>query len=177
MGFDGRFEQGRSFHYGALSIGGMGAARYGNFCMVTSELLLDGSRRVAFVESDSLTGFVDAKGVVDMESLRVALAAPGHQQHLAACKHAGDCDRLASEAWQEILCCDDDYVEAIFLGLAGLEDLALVRFPQADYYEIQDLVLAEAAGDSLSDAERLLINRFAELKETSRRSRRRSTWS
>lgn len=118
------------------------------------------------MEKDSLVFFVSDDGEVEMTEMRRALADGERRHQLAACKHGADAGRLAVEPWPRILCCDDAYVEAIFLEAATHADLRLVRFPRAEYDEIQRIALGNLAGDPMiTDEERRLVSRFARLQE------------
>lgn len=85
VGFEDRFDGGHRFHYGALSIGGIGPKRYGNCCAVASDRFLEQRDRLAFLERDSLRHFVDDQGAVRMEDLETSLAEAGH--HLLRIRH------------------------------------------------------------------------------------------
>ncbi|MCP3956411.1 MAG: hypothetical protein GY719_01020 [bacterium] len=163
-GFEDRFVEGRRFRYGALNIGGLGPTQpYGNCCAVTSERFLK-ERELAFLAANSLESFVDDRGRADMARVETSLADVEHRHHLAACKHAGDGERLAGESWPEILCFGDDFVEAIFVGSATVADLRLVRFPLEEYDDIQELSLRKEARETLEEEEEDLTAHFDELK-------------
>ena len=63
--FDGAFENGRQFRYGALNMGSAGVTRFGLFCVVLSSRFADDGRAVAYLPNDSLSAYADASGVVD----------------------------------------------------------------------------------------------------------------
>jgi len=66
IGFDSAFEGGKRFHYGSLNIGGVGAHRYGTICVVLSAAFPASGAMVSYLKTDSLNGYTDATGAVDV---------------------------------------------------------------------------------------------------------------
>jgi len=58
MAFDSSFRRGENFKYAALSIGGLGAQRYGRFCVVMHPKIFVDSDEVVYLPRDSLHTYV-----------------------------------------------------------------------------------------------------------------------
>jgi hypothetical protein len=138
VAFDDCFLDGRCFRYGALNIGGLGATDYGTFCIVMQRgFPSDG--RVAYLKTDSLCGYTDAGGTVDVASLEVDVAPQTDCHVLAALKHAPDIESLEEGKWPSLLCSNDEYVEVIFVARIRCDVVEEVRVSRKELSIAEDL--------------------------------------
>jgi hypothetical protein len=85
--FDNLLINGRQMQYAALNIGGVGPARYGEFCVVFTIESRSGGTPIVYLKADSLVDYTDTSGRVDVDKVRQDLAAEESKHHLAAAKH------------------------------------------------------------------------------------------
>ncbi|MBF0345589.1 MAG: hypothetical protein HQL06_15345 [Nitrospirae bacterium] len=109
--FDAIFDKSERFKYGSLYIAGLGAAKYGPFCIILKKDIIKSRSSVAFIKSDSLNCYVRA-GRIDSGLLCKDTADRGHVSLLAAVKHGENLDS-DSTRWYYMICNRDDYIEAI----------------------------------------------------------------
>lgn len=156
--FDAVFSEGRSFKYGALNIGGVGATRYGSFCVVLKPSFPD---RVAYLKQDSLNRYADEHGNFDEEAFQSDLACHSHRQLLAALKHAHEIESR-KDNWSTMLCCDSEYIEAIFVGAVNKSTVDEVRVSASEHRTLWDLCF-DAHARKLSNAEHALAHDFRQI--------------
>lgn len=151
--FDLAFEDSERFGYGALTIGGVGAEHYGEFCFVAREAFAQDAQSSAYLRDDSLNDYMAPDGTLLDAKMRSDLAPPSHRHCLALLKHAPDLE--AASDWAALLCSSSGYIEAIFLPEIKPEDGEEVRVCASRYRELWDLTF-ESFGRKLSDGERAL---------------------
>jgi hypothetical protein len=161
LAFDAFFGDGRKFRYGALNIGGLGAEKYGMFCVVLHQAFTEGGQ-VAYLALDSLSSYVDDAGHVDTVSLQDDLSCHSCCSLLAGLKHMGNLHGWTEERWPILVCSTDDYIEAIFLRKISTDVIDTVRIGRSRYDEVLDLAFGSFA-KSLSDADRALIQDYCDI--------------
>jgi hypothetical protein len=155
--FDDHFTNGKSFRYGALNMGGSGATNYGDCCAVVGAPPV--AWELAFLRSDSLLTYLKPGLSVDEDLLAADAAPHSHRHQLALLKHEADVESLPDARWPDMLCCNDDYVEAIFVGELLPSALACVRMPRISYDLYFDLAF-EDFRTRLDDANRTVVENF-----------------
>ncbi|MBM4036363.1 MAG: hypothetical protein FJ291_31900 [Planctomycetes bacterium] len=159
MAFDHWFVDGESFRYGALNIGGAGAARYGDFCAVVCERFFEGRRESAYLGSDSLATYLLPGFTIDEARLREDVAPHCSRHLLAAVKLHSQVCTTPEAGWPRLLCSDTDFVEAVFAGPLTPTDLESVRMLEADY-ELYAEFAFEDLRYGLSICDRMLTEGF-----------------
>jgi hypothetical protein len=109
--FDRAFKNGEKFRYGALNIGGLGAYKYGEFCVVFGKKQVREYSALVFIKQDSLK-YVNSN-VLDIEQLLQDTANKECIHLLVALKHEGYIESTPDHRWPSMVCCSEDYVEAI----------------------------------------------------------------
>lgn len=158
--FEGSFEQGELFLYGALNIGGAGAAEYGIFCAFLDDEVM---RELpgAFLPDNSLELYVKAAGVLalDESSLRQDVAAPAQRHCLAALKHENDLPSTEAPQWADMICCRERFVEAVFVGNITPERVKEFRVKRDELVRLYDLGFNDMLG-ALNPSDRIELDEF-----------------
>jgi hypothetical protein len=141
--FDDTFRDGRRFRYGTLNIGGAGTERYGQFCVALKTESVTADASIAYLMRDSLMTYTPTGTAVDMARLRQEVATHPHRHHLAVLKHAGDLALKSAAAWPAMVCCNDCYIEAIFLKQVDLQCVREVRVALAEYDQLFALAFSD----------------------------------
>lgn len=151
--FDGFFVDGGKMRYGALNIGGAGASRYGSWCSVIKDVATR-TFPVAYLRGDSLKTYMLPGPSVDGPAVERDTA-PHTQRHcLAAIKHAAETLTTANAKWPEMLCNNDEIIEAIFLGDLTADHVESVRITKAEHdvlyeFAFEDFRAKLGRGDKL----------------------------
>jgi hypothetical protein len=157
--FDGYFEGGESFRYGALNIGGIGTWFYGEYCILLKEEV---SRRpeVTYLRSDSLKTYVLPGPKVDENAIRRDAAPHDNRHCLAVLKHAGEVPSIDEDQWAGMLCSNNNFIEAIFTGELTPDQVEAVRMPMPDY-EVRFHFAFESFRDKeLSEYDKRFVEEF-----------------
>lgn len=167
--FDGSFEQGRSFHYGALYLDGRALldSTYGTYCVVFTAAAAGAWRSVAWVPDNSLLRYVDENArEIDMTRLQQEVGTHDGRQHVAGIKHAAEVADWERNEWGSRLCHDGCFVEGIVADTLSCEDME--RRVIADRTHWQQLLAALDAvldGDTVTDAQSADAGRFMVIRE------------
>ncbi len=159
IAFDGFLDDGELFRYGALNLGGLGASHFGPYCLVFRETFAVGLTELSYLLADSLATYLLPDGDVDEDSLRRDACPHSHRQLLAALKYGIEATRLAEGLWPGLVCSENGFIEAIFLGNPAPGDLQTVRMEQLDY-DLYSSLLVDAALDRLGGSDRYLVEEF-----------------
>lgn len=154
IAFEDSFEEGRNFRYGALNTGGSGISRYGEICVVmTVDFMSHEENRVAWIATDSLIGFVSDDAVFDQDLFFKNVAASPHHSHMTAIKteHKGD-----SSSWPELICNENDYVEAIFVRPLEPPEVQAARICSRQLLELEELIFRH----SITPGDAAVMNRI-----------------
>ena len=157
--FDVAFEEGEKFHYGALNIGGLGASHFGEFCIVFKEDPFTADIKIAYLESDSLKSYILPGPAIDEDRLRRNTAPHSHKQHLASLKNAGEITTTLEDEWSSLLCSENEYVEAIFVGDVPSKSAETIRMAKVDYDDLFGSAY-EDFSQGLENSERFRIDTF-----------------
>ena len=109
--FDRTAENGEKFKYSALNIGGLGAYKYGEFCVVLERRQVEKYPSLAFIKEDSLR-YVRSN-IVDNSRLGQDIANRECVHFLVVLKHQGDINSIPNHKWPSMVCCSKEYTEAI----------------------------------------------------------------
>lgn len=161
MAFDLHFDNGKQFRYGALNLGGCGVSHFGEYCVVAREEVSSQRPEVAYLQSDSALTYVGSDNSVNDAVLREESAPHSHRQVLASLKHKGEMVLLAEENWPAVVCSGSDYIEAVFCGKLGFQEVESVRVSQSEYVHN----VMEAYRTSPSDAALSRADKFQRIRE------------
>ena len=157
--FDTAFEEGEKFRYGALNIGGLGVTHFGEFAIVLKENLFTADVKIAYLKSDSLKSYMLPGPIVDEDGVRRDVALHSHKQHLASLKNANEITTVLEDKWFSLVCSEDEYVEAIFVGDVPSTSSETIRMAKVDYDDLFQSAY-EDFSRGLGDAERFRIDTF-----------------
>lgn len=162
--FEARVGGGSRLLYGALNIGGLGAPRYGSFCVVTSRRAARGESRLAFLQEDSLIGFRSPDGTLDDASLRRGIATPCRAGRLAALKHEDALAGTRDAEWSSMMCADTCYIEAALSDAPTVQQIEEVRVSSAEMSRIQASA-REVLGQRVSSSDALDVHQLARIRQ------------
>lgn len=161
--FDGAFENGTAFRYGAINAGGAGLTNYDPYCLVFTRDFQETRDSIAYLPGDSLIICFDRDGNFREDVVETSVA-PHSERHLMVAK-----ERLREIAgteettWPALVVSAGRYFEAVFLGEVRLNAIGSVRMMRAEYDRIWDLAFGSFAR-KLGAAERALIQDLVELR-------------
>jgi len=166
--FDGSFEQGKRFHYGALHLEGRALlnSTYGHYCALFSLAAAQAWRSVAWLPDNSLLRYVavDASAI-NMSQLALEVGPHDGRQHVAGLKHADEVATWTRDDWGTELCHDGCFVEGIVadtMAPTHLEPRVLAdRTHWQQLLDAQDAVLDD---DTVTDAQQADADRFVMLR-------------
>lgn len=158
--FDNSFKDGKKFKYGALNIGGVGASRYGEACIL---IVSDFSRKssLLFVKNDS-TQYVIDETRVDIERLTYEIANNNYVHVLAAIKHCICDEKVNQEMLPNIICCEGSYLEAITkddITPQQIHNIRISKKVKDQYFEY----LFKEYTDGINDSEKLWLQEFTRM--------------
>ena len=159
VAFDDAFEEGEKFRYGALNIGGLGATHFGEFCIVFKENMFTANVKIAYLKSDSLKSYMLPGPAVDEDGVRRNAASRSHKQHLASLKNANEIAATLEDKWPSLVCSENEYVEAIFVGDVPSTSSDTIRMAKVDYDGLFQSAYEDFSRE-LEDAERFRIDAF-----------------
>jgi hypothetical protein len=159
MAFDRFVGEGQRLRYGALSLGGLGATNFGDYCLVFREAFAAELAELAYLRADSLETYLLPGCVVDEAGLQRDVCPHSHRHFLAALKHGAEATVLTEDRWPALVCSRHGFIEAIFVGNPSPADLQAVRMDQFDY-ELYSGFLVEAALGRLGASDRYLVEEF-----------------
>ncbi|MCP5047331.1 MAG: hypothetical protein GY940_09185 [bacterium] len=133
--FDSTFQYGKRLKYLALNIGGPGIDKYGPYCAVVDREKARKYKTLAFIKKDSAVNYIK-DGQVEIKQLERDLAVEECMPLLAMIKHESQIEAGEPGGWSVMLCCDDNYMEAItldnikkiILDRCGLKNLFIMQF-------------------------------------------------
>ena len=164
--FDQTFEDGDKFKYGALTIGGLGLQKYGEYCIVIKRKQSEKYATLAFIKEDSLH-YVEGSHV-DMKRLSQDIADREYVHVLAALKHEEDIKNIPAHQWTSLICGDECYIEAVTTGNIQKKHIESIRISKKYYDFIRDLFYKEFISE-ISDDEKRLLYDFKNMKELSKK--------
>jgi hypothetical protein len=127
--FEGLWDHGRRFTYGAVNAGGMGTeGRFGPFCLVVPDPGTPTPDAMAVFPGDSVQRYTTDDGHVDATAA-TAEATSWDQRGCLAVEELGD-EALAApdEAWPDVVCRPGHYLEVARAGplpMTGVEEVRL----------------------------------------------------
>lgn len=151
--FEGHFEHGEQFLYGALNIGGMGPPGYGIFCTVLNPDVVH-ALPCAFVPGNSLDLYARGRVAVDAAAVRKEAATIECRGILATIKHLDDLEHKDAAAWPEMLCSDQCFVEAIFVGEINPTSVREVRMTNEELDRLIALTIQAKNLDGVDPTEK-----------------------
>jgi hypothetical protein len=159
IAFDRQFITGEKFKYGALNIGGLGAYKYGEFCVVISKNVLETQNKLGYLRRDSLNHYMTPDFKVNLTILMQDCAPDSHKHLLAVLKHMEEILTLEEKKWAAMLCNSEDYIEAIFNGEMTAGHIASVRIDEPNRELYRNYVL-KAYREGLNDLESAWMGTF-----------------
>jgi len=159
IAFDDTFTGGRTFHYGCLSIGGLGPTMYGEYCVVLRAADVAAAGALTYLREDSARDYVDASGAVDVARV-AAESAPHDGRELLAALKCGPMLTGEESEWPKTLCSNEGYIEAIFVTAEVRDAISAVRIGRKRHSELYDLVV-DRYRRTLTDVEKAVIDDFA----------------
>jgi len=163
LAFDALLTRANQFRYGALSIGGLGAQHYGQFCTALRTNFPERCPSLAYLWGDSLNSYTDPLGNIDEPALCAGAADHIHRHLIGALKHGSHACKAAESEWAGLLFADSDIIEAVFIADVSLAAVEEVRIAKADYQQLWDLAFADY-GRKLKDAELALAFDFVKIR-------------
>ncbi len=163
MTFDLTFEDGEKFRYGALNVGGLGADKFGDYCIVFEQENIESYSTLAFVKEDSLK-YVDADNTVDIKQLEQDAANKEYVHFLAALKHEVDLGAGANSGWASIVCCRTNYTEAITTDDILNTHIDVVRISKQKSKYFDDLVERDLFSE-LSDPDKYRLEALSKVRD------------
>jgi hypothetical protein len=132
MAFDALFDYSKLFRYGALNIGGLGAAHFGKFSVVLNVSAPGASASVAYLKQDSLKYYMDGHNCLKDKELRMDISSHSHGKMLAALKHSTNISASTRAGWPDMMFSGGDFMEAIFIRNVTPGDIEEVRLSTAE---------------------------------------------
>ena len=90
-------------------------SRYGQFCVILKAEFFEGDVLAAYLKSDSLKTYMPTETDFRETALRQEAATHQNRHHLAAVKHAAALKTATPTDWAEMVCNNDEFVEAVFV--------------------------------------------------------------
>ncbi|WP_105417458.1 hypothetical protein [Neorhizobium sp. T25_27] len=162
IALDAALEIPDTIYYAAVNLGGLGAPKYGSFCVILNGLAVDQDKAV-FVASDSLQNYVDDNANVNVAGLIANACSKLSLPELCCLKHAGDPLIHDSLSWSRMACNDNTYVEAIVDEQLTPTSIAEIRIARTEYDALMDLALGGMYGKTRGNADRALAQDFLEI--------------
>lgn len=130
--FDNSFENGRKNQYLSLNIGGLGIKKYGNFCLIIKQNQVKNYKSLIFIKEDSLN-YINGSNV-NIEKLKKEVSNKNFVHLLTVIKHKDDIFSPGFiEKCHNIICCDNNYIEAITQDKIIIGHIDCVRISRTDY--------------------------------------------
>lgn len=164
MAFDSRIVGGTELRYGCLIVGGTGPIRYGPFCVT---LVRDFHSSVALFPGDSLARYVDAENSIRKDLLVREVAAIDSRHQFVTLVRAARIYQAPRDAWAQIVCSGDEYIEAVFNCRVHPKQVEAIRITQQDYQAFRELAFQDF-GRNLSPGEKAIVNDFVSILRSTR---------
>lgn len=159
--FDRTFKDGEMFKYGALNIGGLGVKKYGEYCVVIRRDQTDKNLEFTFIKEDSLN-YVEGNNL-NVERLRKDIANRDCVHLLLTIKHENDIKEKSENEWMSMICCDDDYIEAVTKDDILNECIECVRMSEKEHKLYYNNLFKEFSSE-LSDIEKYRLGDFKNMQ-------------
>jgi len=162
--FDLAFENGEKFKYGALNIGGLGPTKYGEYCVVLERKQVEKYLSLIFIKEDS-SKYVDVNDTVNIKRLNQDIANRKCVHFLAALKHEKGIKSTFADKWSSMVCCSDDYIEAITADDILNTHIDMVRTSKENFNSYYLDLLYKDFVSELSDFEKYRLAAFKNMQE------------
>lgn len=148
LAFEDAMGGGQRFYYAAMNIGGLGAPRYGPYCLVLSHgPSASPPQEPLWVQEDSLKGpWWTTNDELDEPCLSEGVAVPPEGHFLTALKLTDAGAPGPESGWAERVCNHDEYVEALFTTAPALGDALAVRASASHVADLERRVLDALRG-------------------------------
>ena len=164
--FDRTFEDGEKFKYGALTIGGLGVRKFGEYCVVIKQEQSKNYVFLAFIRKDSLDYINENQ--VDMEQLSQDVADRESVHFLACLKHEDDIKGIPASEWTSLICCDECYIEAVTMDDILNNHVERIRMSKEEYHLYYVYLYMDYISE-LPDFEKYRLYEFKNMLELSRK--------
>jgi hypothetical protein len=150
IAFEKTFDNGKSFKYGALNVGGIGiVGRYGYFCVILDRSEAEKYLSLVFIMCDSLRNYVDDNCCVNNKKLEKEVSNRNHVQILASAKHKEDIGLTPTNEWSKMICSDTNYIEAIIQDDIKVEHIGIVYIKKSKFDELYNDIFNKLADGSV----------------------------
>lgn len=147
LAFEHAMGGGRRFYYAAMNIGGLGAPRYGPYCVVLRQgPAVAMPSEPLWVEEDSLKGPWWTEDGLDEGCLSQSVALPSDGHVLAALKLTNAGVPGPESEWANRLCNHDEYMEALLTTAPRTEDVLAVRASASYVADLEQRALESLRG-------------------------------
>jgi len=147
--FDTAFFNGKKFKYTALNIGGIGASRYGPYCIIVERAKTECYSTLAFIKEDSAINYVENQQVM-LDRLSHDISDKNCITLLAVIKHKTDIETNPIEKWPVIICNNNDYIEAITTDDILSDHIKCVQITRTFYNSIFNSLKRQFSGQRVS---------------------------
>ncbi len=175
--FEGSFEHGKKFQYGALYTSGRALvhSKYGPFCAVFGSEAALSWHSIAWLRDNSLQRYVPDNDTFDVELLRREVGPHESRHYIAALKHAADIEAWPPEGWSTMLCGGDRFVEGIVVDDLLPEQIERLL---ADHDTWTDMLRANTAflAGRADAVQCVKASQYRALKSTMKRQNVTITW-
>ncbi len=151
--FEDLWQHGRRFLYGAVNAGGLGAAGFGPFCLVSNPEAPTPDALAVF-PADSAQRYTNLDAVVDRERAKAEATAWADRADLAVTQLGQVALSVEEQDWPDRLCGAERYLEVVRAGRFLSETVAEVRVTTGYLWTLAELRLRHVAGEPLDDLER-----------------------
>lgn len=138
--FEGCFQQGERFLYGALNLGNVGLEDYGDWCVVFGEVAMAAWTCIASLPDNSLERYTSLGSPIDRDGVMHDVAPWGEVPQVAAIKHRNSLPEKAPNDWPNEVCHDYTYVECIVVDEVQVGHIEALRIRDNKMARIWDLI-------------------------------------
>ena len=163
--FESEFEDGEKFKYAALNIGGLGAQKYGLYCVVFKRKQIKEYSTLVFAREDSLNKYVDYRHGVNVRQLAEDISNRECVHCMTALKHEGGIESTAVCDWPSMICCSQDYIEAITADDLPVAHIDSIRVSKKYFKPHFDLLYKHWLSEVSDDSEKYRLTVFKNMLE------------
>jgi len=139
----------KEFKYGAANTGNAGALHYGAGCAILKH---QDWASLAVLPHDSLVGYV-RDGAVAADDIQADVGPWESRRDVATIKLHGDACDSDETRWPRLVCSDEEYIEAIFVGAVTVDEVREVRFTAQERQDSWELAMGLTAASLRDDVE------------------------
>jgi len=160
--FDGTFNNGDRFKYGALNLKGNGIQKYGEYCVVFKREHLEKFFTLAFIKEDSLNYVCDDK--INFQRFSQDISNRKDIHKLASIKHENDLD-TDNEKLTLKICSENCYIEAVTADDILKQHIGCIRISKKKYSLYFDNLYKDFKSELSDPEERCNVENFKNIIE------------